>query len=346
MLQLRYHFFFGLIALSFLLAISYALRHSDFASNVGSRNLEAPYHVLLTVHALNESSIQNHWLLPTVSLGRDQDKHIPWGATVPTASGDYIYTSFTPPGFLAPYLFFRVSGLEISLQNLAYFNLLLCVLSVFFLYSLVYKLLRYLGYESFVSAASSLAGSVVAIFSREALSSYGVTYWSQSLYQPILIATLYFLLNYLTSEKQRNTSQFALVLLAFIGALTEWTGYVFNIGLALILLFDKNWNKSSRMTSFYLFAVTVFAGLLTFMHYALAVGFKPAALAFVGRFLARSTAAGSLVELAQGYLLSYGFFLVLLGGISVYLGIQLFHQRLRICREPGAGSREPGAELL
>jgi len=50
----------------------------------GAQNLEVTYHVLLTVTALNEDPVKNYWYLPTVSLGRELDKHIPWGATVPT----------------------------------------------------------------------------------------------------------------------------------------------------------------------------------------------------------------------------------------------------------------------
>ena len=90
----------GAIVLMVLLAISYSIRDKDFASVTGASNLEASYHVLLTMKALKASPAESHWFLPIVSLGNKLDKNISWGATVPTRKGDYIYTSFTPPGFL------------------------------------------------------------------------------------------------------------------------------------------------------------------------------------------------------------------------------------------------------
>jgi len=99
---LRRPFFWSVFTLILLLIFSLSLRQQDFKRVTGAQNLEATYHVLLTVTALDESSAANHWYLPTVSLGGETNKHIPWGVTVPTKTGDYIYTSFTPPGFLAP----------------------------------------------------------------------------------------------------------------------------------------------------------------------------------------------------------------------------------------------------
>ncbi len=63
----------------------------------GSRNLEASYHAILTAEALLRTPISQHWGLPLVSLGAANDKWIPWGATVATAHGDYVYTSFPWP---------------------------------------------------------------------------------------------------------------------------------------------------------------------------------------------------------------------------------------------------------
>lgn len=106
--------FVGLFMLTLMLIVSLGLRQQDLNKPTGAQNLEATYHVLLTVTALNESRVENNWYLPTVSLGGESNKNIPWGATVPTKTGDYIYTSFTPPVFLAPYLLFKSFNLESS----------------------------------------------------------------------------------------------------------------------------------------------------------------------------------------------------------------------------------------
>jgi len=141
--------------------------------------------VLLTVTALNENHRESHWYLPTISLRNG--KFISWGATVPNKNGDYIYTSFTPPGFLAPYFYFNSFNIEPTLKNLAYFNFFLSSLSALVLFSLLVSLLKFNGYNLQSSVNAALFGSSIAIFSREALQSHGMTYWSQSLYQPMLI---------------------------------------------------------------------------------------------------------------------------------------------------------------
>jgi len=109
---------------------------------VGAENLAATYHVLLTVNALDESPVENHWYLPTVSLGRELDKHIPWGAAIPTKTGDYIYISFTPPGFLVPYSWLNIFGLRPTVKNLACYNFVLGSLSASTLFLLLVSLLK------------------------------------------------------------------------------------------------------------------------------------------------------------------------------------------------------------
>jgi len=118
-------FYLGIVAVCILLAISLLFRLHDFEKVTGSQNLEASYHVLITLNALNESDVTHHWYLPTISLGEEKDKHIAWGATIPTRTGDYVYTSFTPYGFLAPYFALKISGQNISLESLAFFNFVL-----------------------------------------------------------------------------------------------------------------------------------------------------------------------------------------------------------------------------
>ena len=310
--------FWGVFALILLLISSLSLRQQDFKMATGAQNLEATYHILLTVTALNESPAENHWYLPSVSLGSDADKHIPWGATVPTKTGDYIYTSFTPPGFLAPYFWFKAFDLEPAVKNLARFNFFLGGVSVVTLFFLLASLLKFNGYGPWVSVGAALVGSVIGIFSREALLSHGVIYWSQSLYQTILIFSLYFLFRWLTSETKLSRRLYlaAIIVSTFVGALTEWTGYIFNGGLIFILWLNRldsvrgfKTEVHSKALAIYIFIATAIAGVLTVMHFSLAVGFEPAIWAFLGRFLARNTSVGSVDGLIQGYGLSYGLFI-------------------------------------
>jgi len=304
------HKFFGAIILIMLLSISILLRQNDLNDGVGARNLEASYHVLLTTTALRESPIINHWLLPTVSLGKLQDKNISWGATIPTKTGDYIYTSFTPPGFWAPYLWFSALNLDANVKNLAYFNVLISLFSILVLYQVLYSLLILNNQTKLSAMLGSVAGASIGIFSNEALTSNGIIYWSQSLYQLILIASILILINVL-KEPQNKNYKYALIGFAFIGAMTEWTGYIFNLGLVGLFYFT-NFRLSHTKIAERIFYVTVAAGFITVIYYGLATDFYSALRAFAARFIARSGKTGSLVQLVNGYSLSFGFYLIII----------------------------------
>lgn len=330
----------GFVALALMLAISFALRFQDFKPGVGAQNLEATHHVLLTINALDKSPATNHWYLPTVSLGRDGDKRIPWGATVPTETGDYIYTSFTPLGFLAPYAAFNILNVQPSVKNLARFNFVLgCTVSVV-LFILLWHVLNFIGYRPWVSVGGALIGVAIGIFSREALQSHGIIYWSQSLYQLPLVACLWFVFKYLSIDGDQSKKQtkyaLAIVVAAFIGALTEWTGYIFNFGLAYLFWVGVSGIDRSKSLSIRLFLATTLAGFVTLIHYGFAVGFKSAMDAFLGRFLARNTSSGNLVGLIQGYGLSFGLFLIVL---MIALSIYYFAKS----QQPTANSRQQAA---
>lgn len=309
----------GLMALALMLSLSFWARQPASKGAAGAQNLEATYHALLTIKALDENPASRHFFLPIVSLGNEGDKHIPWGATVPTARGDFIYTSFTPPGFLAPYLALRAFGASPTVRNLSYFNFGLGAVCSLIVFALLWHMLNYAGYGQRLAAGGALAGSTVGIFSREVLQSHGLVYWSHSLYQVVLAASLWLVFKYLSTDSsqplRKNRYAHALVAAAFLGAWTEWTGYVFNLGLAVLFWFGVQGLGRARGLSVRIVAATAGAGVATLLHYALAVGFWPTLLALAGRFLARNAASGNLVQLLQGYGLSFGLFLVVLVGL-------------------------------
>lgn len=303
----------GLLVLLIFLSISFAIRYKDFNQVTGVQNLEATYHVILTIKSLKSSPIENHWFLPTISLGGENDKGIPWGATVPTKTGDHVYTSFAPPGFLAPYFALGLFNAEPSEKNLAYFNFSLGSAVSIVLFLLLIKVLKYGDYSRLTVVSGAIVGTVISIFSKEVLQSHGLVYWSQSLYQLILISSLYFLFSYLIREKEAKSRNYDsyLIVTVFLGAWTEWTGYFFGVGVAILFWFGAWINRPEKKLSIKLILAVVAAGLLTLIHYGLAVGFDPAIKAFIGRFLVRSTSAGSFLGLLNGLSLSFGSFIVI-----------------------------------
>lgn len=303
---------FGFFTLMGMIVLAVVIKERDIQNPSGAQNLEATYHALLTIESLRQNDIREHWLLPIVTLGQDNDAFIPWGATVPTNSGRYIYTSFTPCGFLLPYMVFEMLDLKATVKNLARMNMTIGAIAGIALYFLVIRLLLQLGLSRRLTIVAALTSVSIAFFSREALLATGIIYWPHALYQIMLLASLHLLFNILTEpvgSRSWRVSSRILYLSLFLGAWTEWTGYVFNLGLVFILWFQTD-KPELRKLALKVIVVTTCAGLVTLLHYGLAVGFQESSHAFIGRFFARSTQSGSFSELIGGYGLSYGIYLL------------------------------------
>ena len=314
----KIHALIGSLILVLLLTVSFVLRVPDFKSEPGIQNLEATYHVIWTATALNESPSENHLYLPTVTLGVDANKQITWGNSLPTKTGEYVYTSFTPAGFIAPYSWFKVFSLTPSIQNLAYFNTFIGSIGALALFYFLLSLLRFNGHTPAISSMGALIGCMIGIFSHEALRSTGLVYWSQSLYQPIFVLSLYFIFKWLTSSTPQIQRKFAgwVILTAFLGPMVEWTGYIFNLGFIVLLLLNRL-NTRSVYLAMQILGTTIVAGVLTVLHYSLAVGFMPTIVTFLARFSDRGTSFGTFPDLLQAYGHSYGIFIVVIMVIMV-----------------------------
>lgn len=308
------YLFIAVLLLVALNIFSYSSRKHDFKYTIGAQNLEATYHTLLTVKALEESPASNHWFLPTVSLGGERDKHIPWGATIPTKTGDYVYTSFTPPGFVVPYAVMHLFGAEPTSKNLARFNAALGALVSLLLFALLHGVLEYIGYTRSIALGGALLGSLIAVFSREVLQSHGPVYWVQSLYQLIEVVSLTLFFRYLSArdEQRRKLYGYGLCLAVFLGAWTEWTGYITGGGLCVLLWFLVPERAAARRLAVLLAICLTSAVLVTVVHYGMAAGLDSTLHALMKRFMARSASRGGVGYLSEGYWLSYGPYLLCL----------------------------------
>ncbi len=294
------------LAVAAMLAFSFAIRVPDLLQVTGAFVLEGSYHVLLTMHAWRENSFSDHLLLPTVTLGRPNDAGIPWGATVPTASGDFVYTSFPPAGFLAPYLFFQVTGLEPAIPTLTLFNFLLQTLSCVALYALLLALLETDVADRPHTRLAALAGVSVQIFSHEALISFGLVYWSQALFQPVLIVFLLLLLSVLRRPTRAGWRIVGLGALAFLGVSIEPTAFPL-VGGTILVLIARGWRNPAHGALIVALTLGVILAVAVFISHML-LGIGPDALlkALLARFVRRSGWNGSVVDLAKGYGWSFG----------------------------------------
>ncbi|WP_295463386.1 hypothetical protein [uncultured Pseudomonas sp.] len=322
----RLPFWLGGLAVVLLLLVALLWRLPDFRDGVGAQNLEASYHVVLSLKALDESGVAQHWWLPTVTLGGSHDKQVSWGATIPTRTGDYVYTSFSSYGFLAPYLGLKAAGLSPSLHSLALFNAALGALTALLLFRLLYLVLRRNAASRALAATAATLGCLLAVFSREALLSQGLLYWVQSFYQVLLLAGLLTFFHYLEAPEGRQRTRLGWLLAALVcfGALTEWTGYVFGGGLAALFWLQRRQLPDGQRLAWRLAFATALAGVLILLHYSLAAGLLPTLKAFARRFLARSPNNAHLADFFAGYGLSFGLFLA---AVAIAGGVLLWQRR-------------------
>lgn len=272
-------------------------------------NSDATWHTLLTIEAYNETPISEHLFLPIVSLGGDNDKGIPWGATVPDSNGNYYYTSFSPAGYFLPWLFIRVFHLAVNETSLYIFNTFLFIISVLLwtgLLSIVYK-------ESDYKIWLCLIGGVGYVFAPELMHGMGIVYWHQSVLQVTLLVQILSFYKYITEDSK--CGRYIFYLMSFINPYIEWTGYIANVGFALAEMIIW-WNKSRKKA----FGKAIFVGIITVasfiifsLHYLLRVDMETFVFALKSRFMARNvTTAIELTDVIGGYFKSFLFLWVVL----------------------------------
>lgn len=312
-----------LVALAF--AGSFLFRLSDMRDGVGARNLEASYHVLLTLEALDASPGSDHSYLPIVSLGRPQDKGLVWGLTVPSSKGDYFYTSFFATGFLLPYAALKSVDAPFTLRNLALFNGMLGLAG-----SLLFFLLAYRATEALTPGRSrnmldSIIASAPMIFSKEALSSTGLIYWHQCIFQLVLIGMALSLLNLLTKADRQRSAVALLLFLAFLGPLLDYTAFLANAALTGLFWFKWPTGQSRKALAVGVATATIFAVSTTIAHFAIQIGGENFLTSLVGRFGPRTLSPEPLT-MPIGYLLSYGSFLIVFA-FAAWVSVQFLFAR-------------------
>jgi hypothetical protein len=313
-------------AILVLFAISAALRWSK-RDEILVTNIDASYHVLLTVRALNETPASIHHFLPTVTLGRELDRDVPFGATMRGPRGVYYYTSFPPLGFVAPWAFFRVTGLAPSIEHLLVFSLVIHLVATFLIAFLVSDLAKAAGAARLTHAALVLLAATTYLFTFEALYSHGIVYWHHSLFQVVWLTQLIFAARVFRAADDGATllrwEVMMLLSTSILAPAVEWTGYLTS---ALIAWRCDSLGASTRRGDLrrlgaWLLVCPAIAGLAFVIHFTAVVGTAPLLEALRGRAHARSGDLGLLPSLGKGYVDSFGALLFLIPvGAAAYVG--------------------------
>ncbi len=282
---------------------------------VNYRNSDATWHTLLTIEAYNETPARDHLFLPIVSLGEDEDKYIPWGATIPDEDGNYYYTSFSPAGYVVPWLFMKLFQLSVCEESLYLFNSVLFALSA--------VLWGIFIFWSFGSRKETIWLSVIGIFTYvltpELLHGMGIVYWHQSLMQVTLLIQM--MAFWRAKEWNSKPAKVIFYVFALLNPYIEWTGYVANVGFALAEMrigrkgnLKKAFGRAAVLGLITISSFGVFAG-----HYLLKVSADSFLLALKNRFMARNiTASLKLTSVFESYLPSFLFLWLLIVALVVW----------------------------
>ncbi len=250
-------------------------------------NSDAAWHTLLTIESYNETPIKTHLFLPIVSLGKQIDKNIPWGATVPDQQGNYYYTSFSAAGYFFPWLFMKTFHMPVNLNSLYVFNSVLFIVSVLLWFNCLLKIYQKSKHQYFLA----MIGALVYIFVPEALHSMGIVYWHQSIMQVTLLLQLIFYLK--MQENNSKIFKFFFYFMTVLNPYIEWTGYVANIGYATVEFF-KYWKENKKIAFLKVFIIgilTAFSFIIFSAHYLLRLDCATFMTALKYRFLARNYAS-------------------------------------------------------
>lgn len=306
---------------------SVVLRLERYTENTNTQNLDASYHVLLTIDAMKNNPIKEHLFLPIVSLGEQEDKYIPWGATIPNNQGDYFYTSFPQLGFIVPYIVFDLFDLDSTISNLMILNMFIHLTCSLLLFTLILLISRKISNNRSIQLSLAVAGACIYIFNIESLFSQGIVYWAHSLFQLFWIMQL--IVFYFIFERGKNSRYILLLflILSFSTPATEWTGYLTNFIIFLILLISSFKNSKYVVPLVIVVVSTILSIVFFVVPFVVAIGQNQLMVALKARFYARNaTNSISWKYLFQGYWDSFYPFLIVLGILLLFI---ILNKRIR-----------------
>lgn len=282
---------------------------------INYQNSDATWHTLLTMEAYDETPIRIHKFLPIVSLGSADDKFISWGGTIPDEYGNYYYTSFSPAGYVLPYLFVKLLGLPISEVSLYYFNTALFVISAVLWVILLDRV--YLDNSN--KGILLLIGALTYIFSPELFHGMGIVYWHQSLMQVTLLIQV--LSYFLWKKDDSKHGKRIFWVMTLVNPYIEWTGYIANVGFAIMELFInrkdklfKSWRNPVKIA-----VLSVSSFIIFSLHYLSVVSTMDFLRALKNRFLDRSFSSTTrLADVFGGYINSFLFLWLLLAILIIW----------------------------
>lgn len=292
-------------------------------------NSNATWHVLFTIQAYDETPVSVHKFLPIVSFGDEFDKEIQWAEMVSDGNGNYYYTSFSPAGFVLPYLFFKLFHLPVTEGSLYLFNTVLCCIALLLCMRLFCDLFRDRLQETYICILVTL----LFAFQTEIMQGMGMVYWHQSLMQVLLAAQF---LNFYHFKEKRGF-RIAFFVICFLMPYVEWTGCIANVGFAIALFFNNGLHvKGKNFLWVFLSGLCTIGSLgVLIFHYLSVIDWNGFRQALQDRYMMRTRYAyATTFNLVWGYWKSFKTFWVIL--LVLFVACCIIHKGLKWIKQWGA----------
>lgn len=314
-----------IIIVVLLMVISIAIRVPK--ENERYCNCDATYHTLLTMQCYDETPISVHKFLPIVSLGDEEDKNISWGSCIKDSNGNYYYNSFSPVGFVMPYVFVKLFHLPINIYSLYAFNSIL--------YVATFGLIAYIFCKLFSKYISKnliiLFTGLIYLFQMEVMHSQGVIFWVQSIFQLLLAVQFILFMNY-----KNKKAKICFFIMCLFMPYVEWTGYVSNVGFAIIIFIqkiieDKKLSLKAFLEPFMIGVLTILSFVLFSCHFLLNIDLESYMKILQERFFARNitNTRANFIDLLKGYFISYKYMILLCVGMLItILSLKTYRKQL------------------
>ncbi|WP_196233361.1 hypothetical protein [Paenibacillus polymyxa] len=227
---------------------------------------------------------------------------------------------FSSTWFYRPLSVFSLFGLNTTIINLMYFNLLIHFICSILVAILCFLIISKITNNKRLCLYKVIIGVTVYIFNLESLFSHGVIYWSQSLFQVFWISQLIVFYYLLKLKRGNNVYMYLLFFfLSFCALPTEWTGYLSNFVFLISLFFLGFKSENNLKLGFIIISSTLLAVASFLIPFWIAIGPKELINTLESRFFARNIANSiDWRYLFEGYWESFGPYLVLTGLIVLF----------------------------
>ncbi len=173
----------------------------------------------------DQQGLSSHHFVPGVSYEGAVNKHIDNHSSVEVgrqgysdAKGNFFYVSYPPFAYIAPYVVFKVIGVEPNIVGLRVFNVVTQIATAGVLFLLLLRMTR--------KPAIAFLGYCIYLFSPIALYMHGVNYMSDMFVQLLFALAGYFFYVLITKEKDLHywKTYLPLAITLFLTVYTEWIG--------------------------------------------------------------------------------------------------------------------------